>query len=137
MKKLNILYKEDNKMLIDSVVIYINGKDYGDIKKNKVRPIELEPGTDEVVIYSAHITDIGINGASSEQVVWEKEIILIEENDVYYIFKAPLIMNKKGKLDKVTKENFNKILKRNQFWTSKTVVLILIIIGLIIKFLLN
>ncbi len=137
MKKLNILYKEDNKMLTDSVVIYINGKDYGDIKKNKVRTIELEPGTYEVVIYSANITDIGINGASSEQVEWAKETILVEGNDLYYIFKAPLIMNKKGKLDNVTNENFNKILKKNQFWTSKIGILISIIIGLVIIFLLN
>lgn len=120
MKKLNILYKNNDAMLIDNLPIYINGKEMGEIKKNKVKTIELEPGEYEVKISYAKIKTVDSNGASLGQEILVQEKVKIEDNDVYCtITLPPLPLKKKSKLDKMSKEEFDKKLKKNGFWSSK------------------
>ena len=129
MKKINILYKEDNKTLVESVFIYINGKEFGEVKKNQVKTIELENGDYEIEIYSAKITNVNTKGA--------KEKITVNDSDMYYIFKSPLLVNNTGKLESVSEEKFNKIVKKSNFLSSKTGVAITIIILAIIYILIE
>lgn len=137
MKKINILYKEDNKTLVESVFIYINGKEFGEVKKNQVKTIELENGDYEIEIYSAKITNVNTKGANVERAVWAKEKITVNDSDMYYIFKSPLLVNNTGKLESVSEEKFNKIVKKSNFLSSKTGVAITIIILAIIYILIE
>ncbi len=132
MKKLNILYKEDNKKYSNNVRIYINDKKYGSLNENGMLTIELEPGRYNIKICYSDIVDDEIDDVNAMQEVWGEEIIQIEDSDLYYIFKQPFLVSQKGKLYRVSNEKFSKIFRKKQFWSSKTGILISIIIAIII-----
>lgn len=134
MKKINILYVEDYKLLINELAIVIDGKDCGDIKKNTTASYEVEEGVHRLQIGTAIIKDINKQGASVEQNLWIDEDVDVNNEDLYYILKTPFIITKKGKLKRVSKEKYERRSKQNKFWTSSIGVAIIIIILLIIEF---
>ncbi len=137
MAVVHILYKEDNKELIDYVFISIDGKPSEKIIKNKTKKIELEKGKHKLKITTNNLEDIKIKDTKNvsiktQESIWVEQEISVEDDDLYYILHSPLLIKNQGKLENTTKEKFEKTFKTNKFWTSKIGVGILIIIALII-----
>lgn len=138
----NILYKEDDNQLIDYAYISIDEKPNEKIIKNKIKKIELEKGKHKLKISvnnldSIKMGDAGNIAIKSKENIWVDQEILVEDDDLYYILHSPFFVTNQGKLKNTTKEKFEKIFKRNKFWTSKVGFCIILIIGLIILFILN
>ena len=58
---INILYKEDNKELIDYAYISIDEKPSEKIIKNKVKKLEMEKGTHKLKIMANSLENIKMN----------------------------------------------------------------------------
>lgn len=138
MGKLNILYKEDSKSLIDYVYLSIDKGDYRKLHKSKIESIELENGNHNIRITSNTISEIrkeenvGTAQVTAKEQVWIDEEIIMNSKEQYCVLYAPIIVTHKGKLKKVSKEQFEKIIKKSKFWNSKLgVVIVLIILGIL------
>lgn len=141
MKKITILYKEDNKQLIDKANIAIDGKNIGELLKNKNKEIELEEGKHRITLSANTLKEINKTDNKNEVEIKTKENIWIDEEievneDLYYIYHSPLIVSNKGKLEKVSKEEFEKRVKHNNFWNSEIGIGVAIVIIMIILFIL-
>lgn len=137
MKKITILYKEDNKQLIDKAKISIDGKEIGDLLKNKSKVIEVEEGKHRIVLSADTLQEINKTENKNGLEIRTKENIWIDEEievneDLYYIYHSPVLIKNKGKLEKVSKEEFEKREKNNNFWNSKVGIAIVTIIAIII-----
>lgn len=136
MPKINILYKEDNKVMVDSVDIAVD-EQVETMKKNIPYVREVEAGTHSLKIYGIAGDQVTKEGLSLDRKVWAETEVNIREEDVYYIFKSPLMLNGTGKLVPVSEENFHKKNSSNRFWTSPLGIGIIIAIALVLAFILN
>ena len=113
MNNLHFLYPEDNKALINSIRVLIDDKEYI-LKKRVPQIIEVSKGNHHVVVYGAVLSNVDVSFSSGNvsgdvsSKEWYSGDILIEENDEYYMFKTPFLVNFKGKLKKVSKDEFDK-----------------------------
>ncbi|MEE3344097.1 MAG: hypothetical protein VZS44_08425 [Bacilli bacterium] len=115
MSKLHFLYPEDNKELINSIQVKIDDVEYV-FYKNNPQVLDIAQGIHHVIVYGTIFSDVDVNLDDGELNVdheeslkeWFSGDIMIEEADEYYIFKTPFLLNFKGKLKKVNREEFEK-----------------------------
>lgn len=131
MQKINILYKEDNKIMVESVNISID-EQIENLPKNEPYSKELNEGKHTVMIYAEVVDQVTKEGVSIVKKTWAEAEANISTQDLYYIFKAPLVLSGKGKLISVTKEQFDQKNKSNHFWTSPLGIVIILVIGFLI-----
>lgn len=106
MKKINILYVEDNKQLINELSITIDGVAQEKIKKNDAASYEVEEGIHRITISADIVKEINKQGLNTEQIEWIDEDVVVNDEDLYYILETPFLVTKKGKLKKVSKEKY-------------------------------
>lgn len=127
---------EDNKMLYNSLGLYIDGKFAIQMEKNKKAEIEVTNGKHEITIMTKILAEIKKDETLYKDTIWANENIECDK-DLYFLFKAPVLVNGKGKLINVDKEKFEKKLKSGTFWSSKTGVILSLILACIILIILK
>jgi hypothetical protein len=122
MAKLHIFYNynENKTILEDDLKVKIDDETELEVGKYEEKEIELENGKHNIKMYVPYMN--GSFGFTSEDVE-------INNEDLFYYYRAPLAYSQKGKFVKVNNsEDFSKQQKKNKLMSTIFLVLAIIIV---------
>lgn len=113
MKKIHIIYPEDNKTMISFVKLELDNQEFV-LKKRVPQVIEVEGDAHQLIVKGNTFSNADISlsdgelkaSASVDEKIWCDISVNLVEDDEYFIFKTPFFLNGKGKLKKVSKDKF-------------------------------
>lgn len=124
MAKLHIYYNfsEGKVAMMDTLKVKIDDKIKLEIKKHQKQAVELKSGTHNVKMYVPWMS--GSAGYVDEN-------IEIQNEDLFYYYKLPLVLSQKGHFTQVANENaLEKLNKKNK--TKSTISLIVVVLVIIL-----